>query len=382
MTDLDDQLHEGFRAVRVRVERLSLPDVSNREPRGSKRPRAVAALSAALVVLVIAGVAVIAGHSQTPSRVPTTTPSTGAATVAPLAGFLSVPLHGDGHTVTVWNWDGQRDAVVHPSAVADCCTTVSLSPDGTRLQVLRTPQGADIIDLHTGGVQHAADAGVWADDSRHRCALRPTQAGDCCVVDPDGAAHRIGTVGSNTTHGGPGVLLCSVTAHRALISNSFLGQVDGLEAVSLVNPPVITPILPGQAFPAEGIAVSGNGRYLATRTLTGAAQTVVYDLQHQTPLRRVTGAPIALSWNGRYLVTQTDTQAEVVEWRTGRIVWHSRPNPNSPAQLAVGARPERDDLAINVSNQPGQPYRASALWMIPTSGPPRLIANNVLFGII
>lgn len=77
MTELDDRLRHDFRAVRERVERLPLPDITNREPRESKRPRALAALSAALIVLLVAGVAIIAGHSQTPKRPPTTTPSTG-----------------------------------------------------------------------------------------------------------------------------------------------------------------------------------------------------------------------------------------------------------------------------------------------------------------
>jgi hypothetical protein len=76
MTELDDRLRHDFHAVRERVERLPLPDITNREPREAKRPRALAVLSAALVVLLVAGVAVIAGHSQTPNRVPTTPPST------------------------------------------------------------------------------------------------------------------------------------------------------------------------------------------------------------------------------------------------------------------------------------------------------------------
>jgi len=325
-------------------------------------------------------------HSASPATTALTIRSSG--TTAPQAGFLSIPLDGDGHTAMVWRWDGTRTVVLHTSAVADCCTTVSLSPDGTRLQVLRTPQGADIIDLRTGRVTHAAAEGTWADDSRHRCELRPTHPGDCCgpvdlfVIDLDGTAHRIATVGSNTSHGGPGVLLCSVTAHRALISNSFIGQVDGLEAVSLVNAPVITPILAGEAFPALGAAVSGNGRYLATRTLTGTGQTVVYDLQNHKTVGQALGTPVAMSWDGRYVVTETDQQAEVFEWRTGTIVWHSRPSTNSSAQLEVAARPDTDDLAINVASQPGQPYRSAELWLLTTHRPPRLIAQSVLFGVI
>ena len=70
MTELDDRLRHDFHAVRERVERLPLPDITNREPRGSKRPRAVVVVGAALVVLLVVGVAVIAGHSQPAKRGP------------------------------------------------------------------------------------------------------------------------------------------------------------------------------------------------------------------------------------------------------------------------------------------------------------------------
>ncbi len=65
MTELDDRLRHDFLAVRDRLERIPLPDVASREPREVNRPRAIAVLSAALVVLLIAGVAVIATHSST-----------------------------------------------------------------------------------------------------------------------------------------------------------------------------------------------------------------------------------------------------------------------------------------------------------------------------
>ena len=63
MSDLDERLRRDFLSVRERVERLPLPDITDREP-SANRPRLPAVVSASLVVLLIAGAAVIAVRSR------------------------------------------------------------------------------------------------------------------------------------------------------------------------------------------------------------------------------------------------------------------------------------------------------------------------------
>ena len=63
MSDLDERLRRDFLDVRERVERLPLPDITDREP-SANRPRLPAVVSASLVVLLIAGAAVIAVRSR------------------------------------------------------------------------------------------------------------------------------------------------------------------------------------------------------------------------------------------------------------------------------------------------------------------------------
>ncbi len=136
------------------------------------------------------------------------------------------------------------------------------------------------------------------------------------------------------------------------------------------------------AIPASGVALSADGRYAAVQSVTSTDQaTAIYDLANNKRVVDAPGRPIGMSWNGRYLVTQTDTETEVIDWRTGLIIWHSQPSTTTVAQVQVAARPHSDDLALNISNQHGQPYRSAQLWLI-ANAHPKLIAPNVLFGVI
>ena len=66
MTDLDERFLRASLAVKARVSTLPLPNVIAREPRSvPKRSRSLALLSAAALVLLVTGVAVLAIHSRT-----------------------------------------------------------------------------------------------------------------------------------------------------------------------------------------------------------------------------------------------------------------------------------------------------------------------------
>ncbi|MGO9872252.1 MAG: hypothetical protein ACLPVY_00510 [Acidimicrobiia bacterium] len=136
-------------------------------------------------------------------------------------GFLSTPYvkatsRGATHVAVVWNWNGRPQAVIHTGPVVDCCTTVSLSPDGTRLQILYGPNGAEIVDLSGHVLYKNPDiVGSWADDSRHQCMLQPHPSHgngpngptDLVLIDPNGARHVVGAVGYAS-----GLLRCSISA--------------------------------------------------------------------------------------------------------------------------------------------------------------------------
>ncbi|MDQ1466108.1 MAG: hypothetical protein QOH10_523 [Actinomycetota bacterium] len=405
MTELDDRLRRDFLEVHERVQRLPLPDITDRDPPGTDRRRLLAVVSAAFVVLLVAGVAVVAVHSQTGSRATTTTPPTTPrpshhTAVVPAAGFLSLPYGGDKHTVTVWGWNGRRIATVHTAGIADCCTTVSLSPDGKRLLVLGVsdssmPDG-QVLDLRGRVLAQSHDLeGTWADDSVHLCEMRPhgnvrgfyDGPADLVLENPGHGSRVVAQVGSSGPHSGPVILSCSVANDQAIIGDTFTAQIVHTFAVQLSTGRVTTPTWAPSPESASIVAISGNGRYALELSHDSAGpRGQIVDTSIGKVVGTVDGQPTDISWNGHLVVQLVGgADLEVVDWRTHAVLWRSAhqtgQGPTLSTDAAVNARPHSDDLALDVRDVPGQPLGVGALWLVTPTQPPRKLAVRIVEGV-
>ena len=377
------------------------PDALIREARRRQRRRR-AAIGAVVVVVAVITTAVAGLRARqsgskprprpvAPHRIASVGPSPSAL------GFLSAPYvdattGGATHTATVWNWNGQPKAVVHSGPVVDCCTTVSLSPDGTRLQVAYGPNGAEVLDLH-GRVLFKSPtiSGFWADDSRHRCTFRvhpspgdPTDGPtDLVVIDPSGTEHTIASVGSDHGHGGSFFVRCSIADNQAIVADSFEHNIVSVWQVQLSTGRVSTPAWLPTTTPLTALAISGNGQFAAAGRFGAApVPTDIINTVTSKVVGRVTGIPIAMSWNGHVVVERRDQDIAAIDWRSGNVSWHTQPGGDASPNVDVAARERSDDLAVAAMNQPGQTGHQAALWLVPANAPARLLEAKVLFGII
>jgi hypothetical protein len=161
----------------------------------------------------------------------------------------------------------------------------------------------------------------------------------------------------------------------------------GITAVRITTGVKSTPRwTPANAEVGEIVAVSGDGRYALEQLRGSGLGGQVLDTRTGAAVAQVSGQPEDLSWDGHVALATTESlRVQAVDWRTNKIVWRSAAqNPTCPcpaASYALRARPETDDLALAVTNQPGQPYRQAALWRI-IDDRPGLIDKAVRFGIV
>ncbi|MCU1464302.1 MAG: hypothetical protein JWM72_230 [Actinomycetia bacterium] len=379
---------------------LPIDSVASRAHRIRRRRRLAALL---VVIPVVAGVAIgtflVTRSDVTKPAIsvqpPTTVPdSAHALSPLPPAGFLSAPPSGDRHTLVEWGWDGRRLRTVHLSATVDCCTTVVLSPDGTRLLV--TGDG-EVLDLQGHLIAKGVDVdGVWADDSRHLCSLRPHTSGagmpdgpaDLLLVDPGSPSRVVAQVPGYGPHTAPSILRCSIRDDEAIVAENTLATNLTITVVRLSTGVTSVPSwAPTNGAVGELVSVSGDGHYALELLRGSGPRGQVLDTRTGAVMAQVSGQPEDLSWDG-HVVLETiypSLQRQAVDWRTNAIAWRSAAqNPTCPCPLAsyaFRARSNTDDLALAVTNEPGQPYGQAALWRI-VDGRSALIDKAVRYGII
>jgi dipeptidyl aminopeptidase/acylaminoacyl peptidase len=212
MSELDDRLRRDFLEVRERVERLPLPDITSREP-PADRSRLLAVVSAALVVLLIAGAAVIAVRSRgdgadrvgTSSSLPGATAS--SSTPAPSDAAAHTVVFSDDGAVQQLNVDtsgapstlpltwppslGGPDAQLALSAPAVDRTHTSIAfvvgnprNPGAGAIAVANLDGSSARVL-TNGPGDAAPAWSW--DGSHLAFLRQ---GTVRIINADGTGER------------------------------------------------------------------------------------------------------------------------------------------------------------------------------------------------
>ena len=353
-------------------------------------------------------------NSSSVPGAPRVTTSTKVSPLAPKAGFLSESVNDDGHTFTVWNWDGTRAAVVHgiplptrnPNdsfgsiAVAPnwMGPYAAVAPDGTRFLANIPPTGLgppswEVTDL-TGRVlnQGTGVGGVWATDSRHVCGLSPIDPGAAALGGPSGPAALVITDGSGARHtvgtnisfpdgGALGVVRCDIAHNEAVVAG---GGQSFPRIVSLSNGTARIPAWANADTRLGG--VSGNGRYAAvyTASSTGSAAGRVVDTATGKTVAKLTGIPDAISWNGNLVVETTGpAKYEIVDWVTGGVVWKLDPVgglPMNDAPPVAATRAHTDDLAINATNVPGMAF--GTLEIVTTRSKPKQIGTTLFPGIV
>jgi hypothetical protein len=319
----------------------------------------------------------------------------GATAALKSVGFLSVALN-DRRVVEEWDWKGHR---VRTIRMSDPVTigALSLSPDGSRLLVLRDGGGGEIRDLVGNVITRDSDIdGQWADDSKHLCRIRvPSRAHrdvfglvDLMLVDPGRGQRVVAQVSGDGPETGVRILRCSVNDDEAIIAKTIIGRSIEVHAVRLSTGTITTPDWAhlGGRVP-EIVAVSGNGRYAIETRISSRAHGQVVDTATGKVVSETQGTPNQISWDG-HLVLERDDETEqlrATDWRTHRTRWISTaPPPHGPwpAQgcLCV-SRPNSDDFALAVSHQPRQPYEQAALWLLNDQSA-TLLEGAVWFGAI
>ena len=307
-------------------------------------------------------------------------------------------MNGDRHSVVEWGWDGHELRTLDVGADIDCCATVSLSPDGTRLLVLGAKTGGRILDLEGRLLAHGHTIrGSWADDSRHLCSLQPhTQnrrlpdgPADLVLVDPGRATHVIAQVPGYGPHTGPKIMRCSVTRDEAIVVENTLATNVSVTRIRISDGSVSTPHWAPSIRDAEVVAVSGNGKYVLeqSRSNSSGPRGVVVATTTGRTVGHTDGAPRDLSWDGHIaLETVVSTlQLQAVDWRDHTSRWQSTAGgPNCPCPMAgyvLSTRPRSDDLALAASSQPAQPFGQAALWLV-AANHPQLLATAVRLGLV
>ena len=353
-----------------------------------------------ILAVLAAAILVTTGCSGSKESAAASSESTVSASVP---GFLSLPLGGDKHTVTLWSWGGKQVSQAHTGPVADCCTTVNQSPDGSRILVWQG-SGAEIIDSSSGKVLGtSADAnGMWADDSQHLCFVRSNPSGvevgtgELVLSDPGHSERVVAQVGPYGVEQEQRMAYCSIAQNEAIVFLLTMGTVSKVTEVSLKTGAITTPpwAAPCQTSCTPPVAVSGNGKYVL-ESRSGGGQIV--DAASGKILGSLTGQPESISWDGNVVVefstqgtgTASYDEVQVVDWRTNTVLWtggstegSSPASPCAGPNAAVAARPATDDLALDLSGGCGLQYGQGALWLIPAHGTAKLLNGRVVFGAV
>jgi len=310
------------------------------------------------------------------------------------------------------DWSGKVRGTFHPLQLCapgtGPCFSPIFSPDGTRAVLnneVISDAGASLGTLPisanksvTGSTvtQYALDEFVWGDDSRHLCAIGSagsvtSSPGRADMVQPtlpeptrlyltgpgDPEPHLIATLaGGGTTQDESHVLACSPSHGTALTATYLLPGPSRLiiQLIRLSDGAVVAtrtyPSGPGKMNTRQSDYVSSvDGRELAENA---SDNTAVIDV--------VTGIPMGPPLPGHVRLFSADGQraaltrggagdgcagAEVVDVRTGRVLWQTD-------VIADGAksRPDRAhaDLAIGL--------RDHNVWIVGSDGSSRILASN------
>ena len=296
---------------------------------------------------------------------------------------------GEPNTLVAYDWAGHRVRSVDTAVPVQCCV-FSQSPDGSRLF-----DGDNILNDQGQLLGTTQLIGTWADDNRHWCAeanedpSQPLSGGGILeVVGPEpNDVRRVAEVGNYASHGGPGVAVCDLDTHRAVVIESALATLVKVDDVDLSTGEVTSVLPTGLSNPCSTpLVVSGDGTMVAGDESTTAGDTgFVCSLKTHQVDGHFNGQPEALSSTGTLVVTQVISPSgfalQVVDWRTGATLWRGPTVPRSPPWVSAFDEPGGDAMALTVTTETSLGTGAAVGLLVRPNAKPIRLATNVTQGV-
>lgn len=295
------------------------------------------------VVLLVAAI-IVAVQFRRLDRQP---PPEAAGPDDPPAGvqLLYVVDQSRPHWAVAYDWSGKRRGSLHFPFWFDV-SHLRPAPDGSAFMVDPPTQGdyAAYFDrlghlvLETS--EPAFISQVWADDNKHVCLVVDTDNGPAIVTRLPGSSDRTALLGLPETLAHAQVVpgTCDLRADAAELGVRADTGDWHVVRMRLSNGTLVNDRNLG---PLTAAAVSRDGAYLA------AGGAVYRSADMTTPLARIDAAvtPLAFSGDDSLLLEAAaeGTTMEVIEWRTGRVVWQEDTGGTYGPWLA---RPSGGDFAV------------------------------------
>jgi hypothetical protein len=282
---------------------------------------------------------------------------------------------------------------------------VSISPDGSRIELadgsVRGPDGAVVgrIDANAGLLP------FWSDDNRHFCQMTTpgyhsfgggTLVGPAVLTlgAPGSAPRTVATVGQFGANANTTIEACSARTGLAVLAErtaSALTQAakTGLNPVTKL---VVVDLSDGAVLYQREYAVTSDpvGGTLVTASSDGRYVSEVHAVVRQGPAARV---QIRSLPQGNVVATMGETNvqgfsgddnvafvvggdkrdsAQLVNWRTGQVLRNELGGP-----VLVASQPDGSAFLVRKpTTRNGLLF--NDLWLVPASGPSRLIDTDVL----
>ncbi|MHB8503265.1 MAG: hypothetical protein ACYDHE_20270 [Candidatus Acidiferrales bacterium] len=200
---------------------------------------------------------------------------------------------------------------------------------------------------------------TWADDSSRLCAIayNPDESSTLWVADPKGAWSKVAAVGRWVMNGGgPTVAACSWTAGRIAVAGFGGGNGEASEFWIFAWDGTV--LMHRQTSPkAAHIYTFSRDASIWADFDESTGDTVVNDLTgNQLAVLKATFVE-AFTWTGHYALafdstynpgTRPNHGPYLLDWRSGRVVWHSSGNPLLDTGIygPVALQPDGDGLAL------------------------------------
>jgi hypothetical protein len=326
--------------------------------------------------VLLAGVVVVTGFTSDSAASPRHRPSPiRAVSVSPPPPGEPVYWWADSDLVTqirAISWEGNQ---VGSMTFNKGVSLFDQAPDGSRLMV-SDPTGLAVF-TSDGRVLDFLTLyrGIWADDSKHLCAVSTLDGGPGIVWQqvspsqrigfpqsawtflalPGGASAPAAQVGTFSPHGGILPVACSPASNRLVIATSFVTQVVSVAVYRLSDGQRLRQWQPGSVTGGavaitENVVASHDGRWLAENAQIGSQIREVSTGTILATLPR--GQVVAFSWDGsRILVVGFNGRISLRDWRQGRDLW------KACGFEPVAVRPAAADFMVGLHGRGPQELR-------------------------
>jgi hypothetical protein len=357
--------------------------------RRERRRRLIKVGGAAVILLGAAAIAVhyATGQPKAVSKGATSSlnrTENGGAPTGTRSLFYLQPLNRQ-NTLNAYEWNGKKVRTVH-TAVPVGEGGFSQSPDGMRIVADSTllDRNGHILRKHSHFLY-----GTWSSDGRDICSTGPAKGSqdpfsgpeDLYLFNQNGLVHRIARIGSQFVHTNYDVVSCMPSLHRALVSESFMGMIDGeilIDYTNPLDPSVVRKSLEYGSSPcSKPYLISGDGAYAASIEEDGNSGIICSQATHKA-VAHFPGQAEALNRN--FVITTiseppNDITPEVIDWHTGKILWRGTKGNLYPSIWAE-FEPGGSGVAFTVLTEaiPLQPDKAQG-WLVRPGKRPKLLSS-------